>query len=65
MRAYSCVRFHRECRHAVACAAFVRLTHTQRRLRQENDDLKKEREELRSTIDELNTRLTTGQEDED
>ena len=34
-------------------------------LRQENEDLKKEREELRSTIDELNTRLTQGAEEED
>ena len=38
---------------------------TTRRLRQENDNLKKEREELRATIDELNSRLTEDKEDDD
>ena len=33
-------------------------------LRQENDSLKKEREELRATIDELNTRLTQDKDED-
>mmetsp|Transcript_27807 Transcript_27807/g.83354 ORF Transcript_27807/g.83354 Transcript_27807/m.83354 type:complete len:96 (+) Transcript_27807:112-399(+) len=33
-------------------------------LRQENDNLKKEREELRATIDELNTRLTQDKDED-